>query len=268
MNSGARFRRKVCVGLCLSVLAGAFLARAQPPAPPPEVRLDLFLLIGQSNMAGRGKVEAEDRQPHPRVWMLTATQEWMPAADPLHFDKPRVAGVGPGLMFGRMVAEKFPGTHIGLVPCAVGGTPIEDWARGGRLYADALARARAAQKRGTFRAILWHQGESDCAETNRVAYLPRLERLIADLRADLGAPDLPFIAGQLGDFGEDGKSQARRRFNAMILELPKRVPRTAVVTSEGAKSIGDGTHFDAATAREMGRRYAAAYFERIAKPEK
>ncbi|MFC1509000.1 sialate O-acetylesterase, partial [Candidatus Omnitrophota bacterium] len=48
----------------------------------------LYLLIGQSNMAGRGEVGDQDRQSHPRVFTLNKDNIWIPAADPIHFDKP------------------------------------------------------------------------------------------------------------------------------------------------------------------------------------
>jgi len=50
--------------------------------------LQLFLLIGQSNMAGRGKVEAQDEVTHPRIFILTKEREWVLAKNPLHFDTP------------------------------------------------------------------------------------------------------------------------------------------------------------------------------------
>ena len=61
---------------------------------PEREKFHLFLLVGQSNMAGRGAVTEEDRNPDPRVLMLTRDRAWIPAADPLHFDKPKIAGVG------------------------------------------------------------------------------------------------------------------------------------------------------------------------------
>jgi len=51
--------------LILALTAGS-ICDQRPPVPP----LQLFLLAGQSNMAGRGTVEPEDRVPHPRVWLL------------------------------------------------------------------------------------------------------------------------------------------------------------------------------------------------------
>ena len=58
-----------------------------PSTMEEQAMLHLYLLIGQSNMAGRGEVAKEDRTPHPRVLKLDKKDEWVPAVDPLHFDK-------------------------------------------------------------------------------------------------------------------------------------------------------------------------------------
>jgi hypothetical protein len=55
-------------------------------ALPPKDKFYLVLLVGQSNMAGRGTVEEQDRTPHPRALMLNKAGEWVPATDPMHFD--------------------------------------------------------------------------------------------------------------------------------------------------------------------------------------
>jgi len=52
-------------------------------------------------MAGCGTVEAQDKTPHPRVLMLNMADAWVPAIDPLHFDKP-AAGVGLGKTFATL----------------------------------------------------------------------------------------------------------------------------------------------------------------------
>ena len=107
-------------------LPRSLLANAAASRPDPQFHL--YLLIGQSNMAGRGPVDAESKVAHPRVLMLNKNREWVSATDPLHFDK-AVAGVGPGLAFGKQMAEANPRVRIGLIPCAVGGTPISAWRR-------------------------------------------------------------------------------------------------------------------------------------------
>jgi hypothetical protein len=229
---------------------------------PVKEKLHLYLLMGQSNMAGRGKIGAEDKTPHPRVLLFTLQNKWEPAVEPVTHDKPGMLGVGPGLAFGKAMAASDPDATIGLVPCAVGGTPLKRWERSGDLYSNAVQRARLAMREGTLKGILWHQGESDSgAATNANSYSDRLSRMIQDIRADLGAPDLPFVVGQIGEFLYDrgpGHAAYTRVVNAALAALPEKVPATACAPSKGLKDKGDVLHFDAASQRELGRRYAAA----------
>ena len=97
-------------------------------------KLMLVLLAGQSNMAGRGEIEPEDREEIPGLLMINRNFEWVPAVEPVTADRP-FAGVGPGRTFGRLLLEANPGCMVGLVPTAVGGTPIrvtdaEEYMRG------------------------------------------------------------------------------------------------------------------------------------------
>lgn len=91
----------------------------------------IYVAMGQSNMAGRGKVDGKySRMKHRRVFMLDKDQKWVKAMHPVHFDKPQIAGVGPALSFGIEMAKAHKGKKIGLVPCAVGGTSIQHWKPG------------------------------------------------------------------------------------------------------------------------------------------
>jgi hypothetical protein len=235
---------------------------------PPRDKFHLFLLVGQSNMAGRGTVADEDRAPHPRVLMLTKEGTWAPAVEPLHFDKP-VAGVGPGRAFGVAIAEASEtDITIGLIPCAAGGSPIETWMPGGyhdqtksHPWDDAIRRAKRAQRDGTLHGILWHQGESDSSPGKAEIYEAMLHDLVARLRQELEAPDVPFVAGQLGRFDDRPWDDSRRIVDAAHRALPGKVPRTAFVESDGLKHKGDGVHFDTASARTLGRRFAQAYLQ-------
>jgi hypothetical protein len=82
----------------------------------------------------------------------------------------------------------------------------------------------------------------------------------------LHAPTVPFVAGQLPDFqinraGSDGQlhvNDAAMRINEAVAGLQKQVPNYAFVTVEGTADIGDHLHFNAASARLLGQRYAAA----------
>ena len=100
------------------LMASTLGAQTTPAQAPTAMRL--FLLIGQSNMAGRGTVEELDRTPVAHVWMLNQQGQWVPAVEPMHFDKPKVAGVGPGRAFGAAIATATPSAEIGLIPAAVG----------------------------------------------------------------------------------------------------------------------------------------------------
>jgi len=240
----------------------ALAAEPTAVAPAPKQAFHLYLLIGQSNMAGRGAIEEQDKQPHPRVLKFTADKTWVSAVDPLHFDKPAIAGVGLGSAFGRAMTEAEPGVTIGLVPCAVGGTPLARWLKGRDLYEQALPRIKAAMKDGTLKGVLWHQGESDATQQEHAeTYAKRLAGMVRDLRAELGVPEVPFVAGKLGEFLPETKKDAPyhwRTVNAQLAELPKVVPKVAVVESTGLKHKGDEVHFDAPSLRELGRRYAEA----------
>uniref|UniRef100_M8CD78 Sialate O-acetylesterase domain-containing protein n=1 Tax=Aegilops tauschii TaxID=37682 RepID=M8CD78_AEGTA len=103
------------------------------------------------------------------------------------------------MAFARAILPRLepPGTAgVGLVPCAVGGTAIREWARGEHLYEQMVRRARAATECGEIEAVLWYQGESDAeSDAETAAYQGNVERLIANIRADLGMPHLPFIQG-------------------------------------------------------------------------
>jgi hypothetical protein len=57
--------------------------------------IQTFLLIGQSNMAGRGPLDEVPPIVNSDVQMFRDGL-WMPASEPLHTDKPAMAGIGRG----------------------------------------------------------------------------------------------------------------------------------------------------------------------------
>lgn len=225
----------------------------------------LFLLVGQSNMAGRGEIEAHDKTLHPRIWVLDQTNTWKPATEPLHFDKPAITGVGPGFAFAKKIAELDSSMVIGLIPCAVGGSGIDFW-QPGKFYAptksypydDAISRTKSAMQSGIVKGILWHQGESDSDSINAKLYAQKLKSLIERFRYDLHSKNLPFVAGTLPVF-YTAKHPHAQVVNDAITQLPKIVPNTAVVYSAGLNHTGDHTHFNSESARLLGERYAISY---------
>lgn len=244
-------------------------AAATTITPPSKEKLHLYLLIGQSNMAGRGVLTPENRVSHERVIKFSKENTWLEATEPLHFDKP-IAGAGLGASFALAMAAENPGITVGLIPCAVGGTPLSRWVKGADLYNQALERAKLAMKDGTIKGILWHQGEADGgSETTALSYAERLSGMVKDLRADLGAGDLPFVAGKLGLFrkpeNKEGKPSYWPVVNEQIASLPGLAPNSAVVEADGLKDKGDFVHFDTASVREFGNRYATA-MKKLVKP--
>ena len=260
-------RSRGYIGVAVLCVVGLACAMRAASLPSKE-NFHLFLLVGQSNMAGRGVVTDPDKVPHARVLMLNQAGEWVPAVDPLHFDKPTMAGVGLGRSFAAAIAEAKPGVTIGLIPCAVGGSPIDAWRPGvhypptkSHPWDDALRRAKQAMSAGTLKGILWHQGESDSSTALAPEYEKKLHDLIARFRSELKAPNVPFVAGQLGVFAEAPWSDAKQIVDRAHRELPQKVKRTAFVSAEGLKHKGDKTHFDSDSLREFGRRYADAFLK-------
>jgi len=242
-------------------------AKADPPPAEPAAAADepqnlqIYVLMGQSNMAGRGLLEKTREPLHPKILMLTKEERWEPASEPLHFDK-SIAGAGLGASFALRMAAAEPQAMIGLVPCAVGGTPLSRWQKGADLYEQALKRIRAAQKAGIVRGVLWHQGENDALDLQQAeSYGRRLAEMVNDLRPDTGNSQLPFVAGTLGDFLSDdaaGNPSHWRTVNAQLLLLPGLTAGTAIVDANGLKPKSDGVHFDTPSLRTLGERYATA----------
>jgi hypothetical protein len=242
----------------LLILALALGCAAEEPQ-----NLQVFLLIGQSNMAGRGKVEAQDKAPIPRVFALNKDMAWVAAVDPLHFDKPQIAGVGLGRSFARVLAAADPNVSVGLVPAAFGGTSLDEWKPGGELYREAVRRAKFAMKTGKLRGILWHQGEADSGKQDKAgSYGERFSQMVSALRADLNAPDVPVVVGELGEYLYTRPGNAEpfaRVVNEQLAMIPLHVPNAAFVSSARLTPNADHLHFDAPSQREFGRRYALAF---------
>lgn len=234
---------------------------------PARQDLHLFLLAGQSNMAGRGKVDEEGRKPNPRLFSLDKDGQWQPALAPLHWDKP-AAGVGIGKAFAEMIAAQNPGISIGLIPAACGGSPISAWTPGASWAQtkrnpcdDAIARAKRAMQDGTLKGILWHQGESDSTAKDAPEHAKRLEELILRLRTELGAPALPFIIGQLGRFPAKPWDANREAVNAAHQAVAKKMENVRFVSADSPTSIGDNLHFDTPSLRTFAKGYADAYLQ-------
>lgn len=252
-----------------------------PPLQPVDIAklpegmegLDLFLLIGQSNMKGRGIMPDEPKRDPRLVMMHLKDDAWYLARHPLHltgdaktFAGHDNAGVGSGLAFAEAIAAREPKLRLGLIPCAVGGSQIALWQKGARLYDETLRRAKLALRqtapvKARIRAALWLQGEADATEDRLKVYEAKLLKLVDDLRADLASPELPFIACTIGEMKADAGADNRAKMNTLLLSVSAKRPHTACVDARDLKgNIGDNVHFDTASQNEIGRRYAEKYF--------
>ncbi len=253
----------------------------------------LVLLVGQSNMAGRGYATPDDLVPLPGVRHFARDLTWREAIEPINKDRSFVGtfaadgtkrvspdpwdavppeagdvvvGVGPGRTFGRLLRAFAPDDEVGLIPAAVGGTPVSAWLPGGvdpydpkcHPYDEAIERARAAQKDGEIVAILWHQGESN-ASLQTPDYESLLRQVIDNFRCDLGlAETVPFIMGTLASFyGEKypkitaGADAIEAAFENIVADTPY----VGLVTAFDLPDRGDQLHFSAEAQHILGERY-------------
>lgn len=242
--------------------------------------LDVYLLAGQSNMDGRGQANdltEEERKSSEQAIIFYrnppfASDGWQPLA-PGFSVPPKFKGMlpshtfGPEIGFEQAMKAAAPNRKLALIKGSKGGTTLRvDWNPGthnapdtqGDRYRDFIETIKLAtealDQRGdsyTIRGLLWHQGESDSKSSSEV-YGRQLETLIARIRQDIDAPDLPVVVGEVFD---NGKRDAVR---AAIQAVGSSGPRLGLVSAEGTRTWDPGTHFDASSQLLLGRRYAEA----------
>lgn len=228
----------------------------------------IFLLLGQSNMAGYPAAAQADRAEDPRVRVLgfdncastgRQTDVWDTAAPPLH--NCYTNAIGPGDYFAKTLIDNIPeGDTIGLVPCAINGERIETFLKvGGTKYQFIIDRAHLAQDAGgVIEGMLFHQGESNNGDST---WPGKVNTLVTDLRTDLGLGNVPFLAGELA---RDG---ACALHNTQVNRLPGIVTNSYVISSEGLTVDPADTqydvHFGHDSQVEFGKRYAATMLEAL-----
>ncbi|MFT5129398.1 MAG: hypothetical protein ACI8W8_003020 [Rhodothermales bacterium] len=217
----------------------------------------IFLLIGQSNMAGRAAVPEEWKGEVAGVslWNGGAWEAAVPPYNRYATQRKKIfTGLNPGPSFAKAWCEANPDQEIGIVCAARGGTRIGQWRAGPSsmpLYDSAIAATKAALAGGgTLAGILWHQGESN--SKNPDAYPAALAELCARLRADLKQPDLPIVFGQIGAWRAEYAT-----FNEMITKQAAKIANTACVTTEDLANK-DAAHFNSEGQIGLGKRYAKA----------
>lgn len=215
-----------------------------------------FLLIGQSNMAGRGFVNEVEPIKNPRVKVLR-NGRWQEMYVPVNCDR-SFSGISLAESFADMYVKEKD-VEVGLIPCADGGTSLSQWCEGGLLFDNALYQAELASRTSNIAGVLWHQGESDCAEHLYPQYEQKLIKILDALQKKLNLYDVPIILGGLGDFLKNSKWDENLKNYTYINDSLKRIAAgrkmTGFVSAEGLDANPDNLHFSAQALREFGKRY-------------
>lgn len=225
-----------------------------------------FLLIGQSNAAGRGFLsEAEPLDTCRGRLKVFRNGLWVNMFRPVNPDR-NTSGVCFAESFAKEYALAHPETQVGIIPCADGGTQISQWLPGEILFDNALHCAKLAMRTSVIKGILWHQGENDCFGENDTLYAKRFRFIMNELRGELGISDLPIIIGGLGEFLANFEqypevAQNYTKINCILQELGEQYPHCAFVSSKGLEGNPDHLHFNAGALKELGIRYYRAYMK-------
>ena len=216
-----------------------------------------FLLIGQSNMAGRGDITEAPAGINSKIKVLR-NGRWQNCYRPINCDR-RFSGYCLAESFAEEYLKEHNGVEVGLIPCADGGTSLNQWRCGGLLFDNAVYQAKLALRTSHIVGILWHQGEADCAKSLYPLYREKLEKIIDGLRTELGLADVPFISGGLGEYLDDFNDAPELKnywhINQTLESLAKDKPFFGYASSEGLTHKGDILHFNTASLIEFGKRY-------------
>jgi hypothetical protein len=223
-----------------------------------------FLLIGQSNAAGRGFLEeAEPLDTCGGRLKALRNGLWFNMFRPVNPDR-HTSGVCLAESFAKEYALAHSDVTVGIIPCADGGTQISQWMPGEILFDNAVNCAKLAMRTSDLKGILWHQGENDCFGEKYTVYEEKLRCVLDGMRNALNFPDLPIIIGGLGDFLAKVEkypefAQNYLKINEILRKMGEEYPHCAFVGAEGLGSNPDHLHFSAEALKELGIRYYRAY---------
>lgn len=215
-----------------------------------------FLLIGQSNMAGRGNLNEAHKIDTSHIYTLR-NGRWQKMFRPINPDR-HFSGVSLAESFAERYAKEH-GVDVGLICCADGGTSLNQWMPGEVLFDNAVYQSKLAMRSSEIKGILWHQGEGDCSEELYPTYQKRFEIMMHALRAELNLGDVPFILGGLGDFLKNcSLSENLKNYhyiNDALKSIAVKNRKTGFASAEGLSANPDNLHFNAASLYEFGLRY-------------
>lgn len=221
----------------------------------------IYIMAGQSNMAGRGFVEPKDTISNKRILSINYKNELIYAKEPLHFYEPTVAGLDLGMSFAEEVITKIPDSiSVLLIPTAVGGSSIEQWIgnkkhRNVELLKNLKNKIELAKTYGKIKGILWHQGECNTHDQSLIKnYDKNLTILFNKFRQFTNNSQLPIIIGELGNYSNNKENW--KQLNEKIINYSKTDSNVKIVKTSDLTDRGDKLHFDSKSIRILGKRYA------------
>ena len=211
-----------------------------------------FLLIGQSNMAGRGYLNEVREIDTSRIYTLR-NGRWQKMFRPINPDR-SFSGVTLAESFAEAYSKKY-NVDVGLICCADGGTKLSQWMPGELLFDNAVNNARLAARTSEIAGVLWHQGESDCSDELYPTYQARFETMMQALRNKLNLNDVPFILGGLGDYLEFYPLKNYIHINHALQNIAVDNKMVGFASAKGLTSNPDNLHFNAQSLYDFGLRY-------------
>ncbi len=242
---------------------------------PDDVRLDLItdlvMITGQSNALGASTTFDEDLdRPNSRVyaftdqgWRIADLHQFWDLTHPGNFsdsDPDREPFNNFGMHFGKTIAENRTDRRVAIVLITAPGREIAHWDLDGEFFGQirnkALNALNQIPHKSSFDGILWHQGESDAADSDY--YTTKLNQLITNFRNESWyGYEKPFICGETIGL------PVNNRLNRLNTDGDD---WTACVEGEGYPSLGDGIHFSAEGLRRIGSNYAWEYITMQPRP--
>jgi len=225
---------------------------------------EVFVGAGQSNSTNAG--EKRTKQASGMVASFNGTA-WRLADDPQWGTHDTSGGGSFWPAFGDAMFARF-GVPIGVAVTGHGGTSVNRWQPDGDLFPWMVRRLHQLGP-GGFRALLWHQGESDVRMSSD-AYYRKMLRLIERSKAEAGW-EFPWFVAQVSYHNpkaplfESTRNAQARLWREGIAEPG---PDTDTLTGDMRDHGGKGIHFSPKGLKKHGELWAALvapYVERCLK---
>jgi hypothetical protein len=213
---------------------------------------EVFVLAGQSNSTNSG--ETPIRTETGMVSTFSGSC-WRMANDPQPGPHDNSQGGSFAPAFGDELNRRLK-IPVGIAMTGHGGTSVSAWQPGGELFSYFMVRANRFGRYG-FRAVLWHQGESDIKMTTG-QYEALLTNTIVSSRKQAGW-NVPWFVAQVSYHNPNAKTHDTVR-DAQANIWKKGVafegPDTDRLYGDNRDKQGQGIHFSAKGLEAHGKAWA------------